>query len=89
MESTKRLAIIFLPWALASVCIYVAAYMDHLRFVQLAAFVALLLSALFFVLSHRPTDSQRQLPTKYGVRISAWATILAGVLYLVLSGWWR
>jgi hypothetical protein len=68
MESPKRRTVIFLPWIIASVCIYVAAYMDRLRFVQLVAFLALFLSVLFFALSHRPTDSEPQLRIKYGVR---------------------
>ncbi len=88
MESIRRLIVIFLPWMISSICIYVAASMDHLKPVQLAAFIALFLAVFFFVLSYRSIGAQQKIP-KYGVRISAWATIVAGILYLTLSNWWR
>ena len=50
----------------------------------MVAFLALLLSILFFVLSYRSVAQGQNFPVKIGARISAWAAILAGLLYLIL-----
>lgn len=87
MEGSKRLIAIFIPWIFSSLCLYVFAFMDHLRSVQALAFLALFLSLLFFVLSYRSVGPVQKFPVKYGARISAWITILGALLYLVLSRW--
>lgn len=87
MEGSKRLLAIFAPWIFSSLCLYVIASMDHLRSVRALAFLALFLSLLFFVLRYRSVGLEQKSPVKYGARISAWATILSALLYLVLSRW--
>lgn len=87
MGGTKRLLAIFVPWMVANVCLYVAAFMNHLRSVRMLAFLALFLSVLFFALSYRSMAAGKKFPIKYGVNISASATIIAAFLYLILSGW--
>jgi hypothetical protein len=87
MEGSKRPIAIFVPWMFASACLYAVAYLDHLRSVQALAFLALFLSLVFFALSYRSLGLEQKFPVKYGARISAWATILAGLVYLVLSRW--
>jgi hypothetical protein len=89
MEDAKRSILIFLPWMIADLGIYVVASMRHLWPVEVAAFFALFLTVLFFVLSYRSAGAEQRVPTKYGARISAWASILAASLYLALSGMWR
>jgi hypothetical protein len=88
MTANKSL-IAFAPWGFASICIFVLAYIDHIRSVQLIAFAALSISIFFFAMSHRSFHAGHQPSIRYGARISAWATILAGILYLVLSQWWH
>ena len=85
----KRSVATFLPWMVSNVGLYVLGYMDHLKLVRLAAFLALFLSVFFFALRYRAAGTEQTVPTKYGARISAWATFLAAFLYLFLSGWWR
>jgi|SRR5579862_1110936 len=85
VEARKQLVTNFAPWAVASLLLYLLSLVDHLRLVQTAAFLALFLSVLFFILGHRALKSGEKVPTKYGVRICAWTTILACALYLFFS----
>jgi hypothetical protein len=87
MEDTKRTITAFVPWMVSDVCLYVLGFMSGLRVVQLVAFFALVLSIFFFALSYRLTNSGQKSPAKYGVRVSAWATIFSAALYLILSRW--
>jgi hypothetical protein len=87
MEGPKRVIATFVPWMVSNVLLYEIAYMDHLRSVRILAFLALFLSVLFFALSYRAVAAGKKFPIKFGVNISASVTILAGFLYLFLSGW--
>jgi hypothetical protein len=88
MEAVKKRSIAaFAPWMASNICLYLLGYMNHLQPVRWAAFFALFLSVLFFALRYRSTDAEQTVATKNGARISAWATFLAGFLYLYLSGW--
>ena len=84
-KSLKQSASIFICCTIASICIYVVSYLDHLRMARLAAFVALFLSIYTFILSYRSGAAAQRVTVQ--AKVSLWATILAGALYLVLSGW--
>jgi hypothetical protein len=87
MEGSKRQITIFAPWIVANICIYVAASISHLRSVQVLAFLALFLSVVFFAFGYRSVTLEQKVPVKHGARISAWATVVALAVYLVLSRW--
>src|SRR5271170_560523 len=84
-KSLKQSASIFICCTIASICIYVVSYLDHLGMARLAAFVALFLSIYTFILSYRSGAAAQKVTVQ--AKVSLWATILAGALYLVLSGW--
>jgi hypothetical protein len=88
MEAVKKRSIAaFAPWMASNICLYLLAYMNHLQPVRWAAFFALFLSVFFFALRYRSNGAEQTVATKYGGMISAWATFLAGFLYLYSSGW--
>jgi hypothetical protein len=87
VENAKRLMILYIPMIVADTCIYVAAFMNHLRVVELSAFLALFLSILFFVLSYRSIAVGKNFPIKFGVNFSSSVTMVAAFLCLILSGW--
>jgi hypothetical protein len=84
-KSLKQSASIFICCAIASIGLYLVSYLDHLRIVRLAAFVALFLSSYTFILSYRSGAAAQRVTVQ--AKVSLWATIFAGALYLVLSGW--
>jgi hypothetical protein len=77
--------IIFCACAIASVGLYLVSYMDHLTAARLAAFIALFLSILTFVVSYRAGSTAQKVNLQ--AKVSIWANIIAGGLYLLLSGW--
>ncbi len=84
-KNRKQSLLMFVTSAVASICLYVVSYMDHLTAARLAAFTALFLSIFTFVLSYRSGDTAQKL--KAQTKVSIWATIIAGGLYLFSSGW--
>jgi len=84
-KSLKQSAAIFICCTIASICLYFVSYLDHLRIARLAAFVALFVSIYTFILSYRSGGAAQRVTVQ--AKVSLWATIFAGTLYLVLSGW--
>lgn len=87
MEAAKDSVRIFVPWTVSSTCLYALAFMAHMKLVQVFAFLAVFLSVLFFVLHYRSMGAHQKALAKYGARISAWSTLVAAGLYLLLSPW--
>lgn len=86
MESIRKRSLInFILWLFASAALYALAYIAHLAVARLAAFVALSLSVITFVLAFRAGTSKTKL--RLQANISGGATILAAILYLIQSGW--
>lgn len=84
MENLRKRSVINLAvWVFASLGLYVLSYVGHLSAARLGAFIALVVSVLMFVFAYRSGGSRVRLQ----VNISASATIIAGILYLVQSGW--
>ena len=84
-KGRKQSLLVFLPCALASICLYLASYLNHLTAPRLAAFAALFLSMLTFVLSYRAGSTAQKVNLQ--AQVSIWASVIAGGLYLLLSGW--
>jgi hypothetical protein len=84
-KNLKQSVSIFILSTIASICLYFVSYLDHLRVARLAAFVALFLSIYTFILSYRSGAAAQRVNVQ--AKVSLWATIFAGALYLVLSGW--
>lgn len=84
MENLRKRSVINLViWVFASVDLYALSFIGHLPIARLAAFIALLVSVLTFLFAYRSTGSRLKLQ----INISASATIVAGILYLIQSGW--
>jgi len=81
----KRMVIAFVPFIVASVLIYALASLQHLRAVQVVAFVATFFGILFCVLTYRSTYPAARPAPKLGFTVAAWSTILAGLLYLIMT----
>lgn len=81
----KRSLVTFGIWVFASVDLYVLSVFNHLSGARVAAFVAVFLSAATFALAYRSNSTSRRV--KAQAVISASATLLAGIVYLVQTGW--
>jgi hypothetical protein len=81
----KRVVMAFVPWIVASVLIYALGSLRHLRAIQVVAFIATFLGILFGVLTYRSTHPAARPAPEYGYRVTAWSTLLAALLYLILT----
>jgi len=83
-KSRKQSLLMFAASAVASISLYLASYINHLAVARLAAFAALFLSMLTFVLSYRSGATAQTI--KLQAEVSILANAIAGGLYLFLSG---
>ncbi|MGC2001794.1 MAG: hypothetical protein WA658_18195, partial [Candidatus Acidiferrales bacterium] len=81
----KRVVMAFVPWILASVLLYALASVQHLRLVQVFAFIATFLGVLLFALTYRSTHPGARPAPRFGLKVAAWSTILATFLYLIMT----
>ena len=79
------MVIAFVPWIVASVLIYALGSLRHLRAIQTVAFIATFLGILFCILTYRSTYPAARPAPKFGFTVTAWSTIVAGLLYLIMT----
>lgn len=80
----KRVIAAFAPWIVAGACISALAASQQQRLVQITAFIAIFTSILLFAFSYRAVSAGHHPTPKFGVRVAAWVTILAGLAYLIV-----
>jgi hypothetical protein len=84
----KRVVMAFVPWIVTSVLLYALGSLQHQTIVQVVAFIATFLGILFGVLTYRSTYPAARPAPEYGFTVTAWSTLLAASLYLILT-WGR
>ena len=84
----KRVVMAFVPWIVASVLLYALGSLQHQTIIQVVAFIATFLGILFGVLTYRSTYPGARPAPKFGLTVAAWSTIVAGLLYLIMT-WGR